>query len=223
MIKEYKKRIITSIILFLIVILCIFIDKNIFIISILTISFFVYRELSNILLRIFGKNFIYQILGLFYLFLLFSPTSIAFYLLHGPVFFFYVLLICISSDTGGYIVGKNIGVKKLTKISPNKTILGTVGSFIFSILPLIIFEYANDDYIFSFVNLIFCLHISLICQIGDLLISYLKRKAKIKNTGKILPGHGGILDRIDGIIFVLPYAYFYESGFNNYFLIILNQ
>ena len=104
--------------------------------------------------------------------------------------------------------GKTIGGKKLTTISPNKTISGLVGSFIFSIIPLILFTYLDYYNLeFNLNNFIFCLSISLISQIGDLFISYIKRKANIKDTGKILPGHGGILDRVDGIIFALPFSY----------------
>ena len=108
---------------------------------------------------------------------------------------------------GGYIFGKIIGGKKLTKISPKKTISGSIGSFVFSIIPLFITNLQNNiniDLDFSFKNIIFCLIVSLFCQLGDLLISFFKRLSKVKDTGKILPGHGGMLDRIDGIIFAIP-------------------
>ncbi|MDA9814571.1 phosphatidate cytidylyltransferase, partial [Candidatus Pelagibacter sp.] len=105
--------------------------------------------------------------------------------------------------------GKIIGGKKLSKISPNKTISGSVGSFILSIIPLIIVSNFNYlDLELNLTNIIFCLLISLISQLGDLFISFIKRKAKIKNTGNLLPGHGGVLDRIDGIIFAVPFSYF---------------
>jgi phosphatidate cytidylyltransferase len=120
-----------------------------------------------------------------------------------------VFSICFFTDIGGYVFGKIIGGKKLSKISPNKTISGTFGSFIFSILPLIII--LNTDYLdlkFNLANIAFCLLLSLISQLGDLFISLLKRKAKMKDTGKILPGHGGVLDRVDGIIFAVPFSYF---------------
>ena len=130
----------------------------------------------------------------------------------------FILLICIFSDTGGYTVGKIIGGKKLTKISPNKTISGTIGSFIFSLIPIIIFLIIyevtknNDFKIYSYItSIISCLSLSFICQLGDLFISYFKRKAKVKDTGSLLPGHGGILDRIDGIIFVLPSVFFLKT------------
>jgi phosphatidate cytidylyltransferase len=120
-----------------------------------------------------------------------------------------VISICFCTDIGGYIFGKIIGGKKLSKISPNKTISGTVGSFILSIIPLIIVFNSNYlDLEFNLVNIMFCLLISLVSQLGDLFISLIKRKANIKDTGNLLPGHGGILDRLDGIIFAVPFSYF---------------
>ena len=121
------------------------------------------------------------------------------------------------SDIGGYILGKAIGGKKLTKISPNKTISGSLGSFCFSILPLLLFyNFDPSKYSYSASNFLLCLEISLVCQLGDLLISYLKRKAKVKDTGRILPGHGGILDRVDGIIIAIPFVFIYLNGFSEY-------
>tara|TARA_S200000501_G_C20768280_1_gene719336 strand:- start:773 stop:1111 length:339 start_codon:yes stop_codon:yes gene_type:complete len=104
--------------------------------------------------------------------------------------------------------GKIIGGKKLSKISPNKTISGTVGSFIFSIFPfIIILNFNYLDLEFNLTYIIFCLLISLLSQLGDLFVSFIKRKAEIKDTGNLLPGHGGVLDRVDGIIFAVPFSY----------------
>ena len=131
----------------------------------------------------------------------------------------FIFLICILSDTGGYVIGNLIGGKKLTKISPNKTISGSIGSFIFSLFSIIIlWAYYNfiEDYNFAFPDFRLiptCLFLSLICQLGDLFISYFKRKAKVNHTGSILPGHGGLLDRIDGVIFVIPAAYLVDKVF----------
>jgi phosphatidate cytidylyltransferase len=107
------------------------------------------------------------------------------------------------TDVGGLIIGKIFKGKKLTKISPKKTISGSLGSFIFSIALIPIFFQYLPDYSILNISLI-TLFISLISQIGDIFISYLKRKAKVKNTSDLLPGHGGVLDRIDGIIFTIP-------------------
>ena len=150
-----------------------------------------------------------NIITFFYIFFVFCNLSYEIHRFESPIFFMYVISICFFTDIGGYVFGKIIGGKKLSKISPNKTIAGTAGSFILSIIPLIIvinFNYLDLE--FNLTNIIFCLLISLISQLGDLFISLIKRKAKIKDTGNLLPGHGGILDRVDGIIFAVPFSYF---------------
>ena len=132
------------------------------------------------------------------------------------IIFFGVLLIPISTDIGGYVFGKIIRGPKLTMISPNKTYSGSVGGLILTGLILILYSINFSSEINFFYNLysnnfIYFLFIiisaSLLSQIGDLMISFLKRRAKIKNTGNIIPGHGGILDRMDGMIFTFPYMY----------------
>ena len=126
-------------------------------------------------------------------------------------FFLAILMICIFSDVGGYVFGKTFGGKKLTKISPKKTISGSIGSFILSYLGFFVIYFYFYDLLsvkIDFQALFFIpFLISIICQLGDLLISFYKRKAKIKNTGNLIPGHGGLLDRIDGIIFALPLGF----------------
>ena len=126
-------------------------------------------------------------------------------------FFLTILMICVFSDIGGYIFGKTFGGKKLTKISPNKTVSGSIGSFILSYVGFFLLYFYFNDLLYvrlSFETLFFIpLIISAICQLGDLFISYYKRKAKIKNTGNLIPGHGGLLDRIDGSIFALPIGF----------------
>tara|TARA_B100000575_G_C23078076_1_gene621018 strand:- start:578 stop:1225 length:648 start_codon:yes stop_codon:yes gene_type:complete len=130
----------------------------------------------------------------------------------GVNIFLFIILISILTDLGGYIFGKIFKGPKLTKISPNKTYSGVFGSFILSIiggviyysLAMVNFQLQPKYYI---TILIFIFLMSLISQLGDLIISFFKRLANIKNTGKILPGHGGLLDRIDGIIFTIPVSY----------------
>ena len=149
---------------------------------------------------------IIRLCGLAYFFTFFI-SSLFVYKIMGDIFFIYVIFVCSSSDIGGFVFGKIIGGKKLTRISPNKTISGSVGSFIFSLIVLIIFNsqtYFDFDYSLTFKNISFCLIISLSNQLGDLIISYFKRLNKVQNTGDVLPGHGGLLDRIDGIILALP-------------------
>ena len=215
---ELRKRIITSIILFLIAIFCVLIHKFAFVLILIVALFVCFNEWRDINYKYFKKKqhgnwkyFFVQFVGLVYLFI-FLGTSIA---LRGNnsesiAFFIIILCICIFSDIGGYVFGKVIGGKKLTKISPNKTISGSLGSFIFSILPVLLFNlqnYSSMSFKVLPINIALCLIVSLICQLGDLLISYFKRLNKVKDTGTILPGHGGLLDRIDGIIFAIPTVY----------------
>ena len=217
------KRIITSIILLSLLFFINFSHQYIFIISILIISLIICVEANNLFSKILANNYskniffknklnikfiILNIVTFFYIFFIFCNLSFEIYNSEGSIFFLYVISICFFTDIGGYVFGKIIGGKKLSKISPNKTISGTVGSFILSIVPLIIvlnFNYLDFD--FNTINIIFCLLISMISQLGDLLVSFIKRKAKIKDTGDLLPGHGGILDRLDGIIFAVPFSY----------------
>jgi phosphatidate cytidylyltransferase len=217
------KRIITSVILLFLFFIISFSNKYIFIFSICLVGLIICIEANKIFLKLLeirlqdGSyiikkfNFKFLILNLitfFYIFFIFCYFSYKIYLIQTPIFFLYFISICFFTDIGGYIFGKIIGGKKLTSISPNKTISGTIGSFIFSLIPLILFSNLNYPNLeFGINNLIFCLTISLISQIGDLSISYLKRKTNIKDTGNILPGHGGMLDRLDGIIFALPFSY----------------
>ena len=225
MTRELRKRIITSVLLFLLAIFFIF--TNFFILALLLISFVVFLETCSMINRIVGnpwkknrinlKNVLLNTITLFYIFFIFMPSAEGLQRGAGPVFFLYVLSICICSDVGGYIIGRTIGGKKLIKISPNKTISGSVGSFCFSILPLLLFyNFDPSKYLYSTNNFLLCLEISLVCQLGDLFISYIKRKAKVKDTGRILPGHGGILDRVDGIIFAISFVFVYLNGFSEY-------
>lgn len=132
---------------------------------------------------------------------------------YGLYVFFFTLLICISTDVGGYVFGNIFKGPKLTKISPNKTYAGLLGAYLFSILIIYLFIYHNPfnlniQYQFNLISVLLIFFYSTISQIGDIIISYFKRLSKIKDTGKILPGHGGILDRIDGMIFTFPTIYF---------------
>jgi len=133
-----------------------------------------------------------------------------------------ILLICISTDIGGYLFGKIFKGPKLTKFSPKKTYTGMIGSFLLPIFLLFILSFLsfafNGLYNFNFEILIFTLLLSAVSQLGDIFISYFKRLAKIKDTGKIIPGHGGLLDRIDGMIFAIPFSYILIK--NNFFQII---
>ena len=127
-------------------------------------------------------------------------------------FFLFIILICISTDIGGYTFGKAFKGPKLTNISPNKTYSGMLGSFLLSILVSILFIKYSYQLNFDYYKLDLYLYLVIILvsgvsQIGDLIISYFKRLSNIKDTGKLIPGHGGILDRTDGMIFAFPFTY----------------
>jgi len=207
---ELKKRIITSIILFILLILMYF-YTYILIISLIIISLISWIEFYALISKIFYKNgvlkFTFKSFSLIYL------SSLVFGMLYvisnNPelkIFFTYSILVSIASDIGGLTIGKFFKGKKLIKISPKKTISGSIGSFIFSFLLIPFFvESVSNNEILSLI--IITALISLTTQMGDLFISFIKRKAKTKNTSDLLPGHGGVLDRIDGIIFALPVGY----------------
>ena len=208
---ELKKRIITSLFLFSLLTLMFF-YTYILIISLIIITIISWIEFYALISKIFDKNnynekllrFIYKSLSLFYLsFIVGLIIMVDIKFPNSRVFIVYSILVSISSDIGGLIIGKIFKGRKLIKISPKKTISGSIGSFAFSLMLIPFF--INFIYVESIFNLVLItILISLTSQIGDLFISYLKRKAKVKDTSDLLPGHGGLLDRIDGIIFSIP-------------------
>ena len=128
----------------------------------------------------------------------------------------FVLIICVSTDIGGYVFGKIFNGPKITKISPNKTYAGALGGYFLSLISLIIITSYIDYPFLTIQFFITIILISTVSQIGDITVSYFKRKSKIKNTGKIIPGHGGLLDRIDGMIFAFPIYYLIDlTGYLN--------
>ena len=206
--KELFKRITTSLILFFFIYLCylndFFLKFGLFIVFVLS-----FYEFINLLKKVKNKikldNFLYFIIiGLFfiYLYVFTNLTFSNFINIETQLLSIYILFVCILTDIGSLVFGKIFGGKKLTKISPNKTISGSIGGILFSI---IIFLVSNDFINMNTVVLfVLTLITSISSQIGDLFFSYLKRKAGVKDTGKILPGHGGLLDRIDGILLGFP-------------------
>jgi len=203
MIKEFEKRLLSSIILIPISIIFI-IKGSVFFLFFLGILFL---TTSYEWIKMCKKNDLLKSFGIFFLFFSFYTA----YEIRGDESFkdfLLIITICVFTDIGGYIFGKIFKGPKLTRISPNKTYSGVFGGFVLSLIAGLVFNqylYIDQkifhDNLFLFVLILF---ISAISQVGDLIISYFKRKAKIKDTGKILPGHGGILDRIDGMIFVFP-------------------
>lgn len=209
--KELKKRILTSIFLIILLILM-FSYTYILIIALIIISLIAWIEFYGLIIKIFKKKnlknkiikFFFKFFSLLYIFI-FSLLIFNIKTQNNEleIFLIYSILIAITSDIGGLIFGKTFKGRKLSSISPNKTVSGAIGSLVFSlVLVPILIKYFNE---ISVINLIvITLLISLASQLGDLLISLLKRKAKVKDTGDLLPGHGGILDRIDGILFAIP-------------------
>ena len=206
--KELQKRILSSIIL---------IPVSFFFIIQGSFSFIFFLSLIFLVtslewFKMTKKKDLLRIFGLFFLFFsFFSTIYLRQYI--GLNFFLFLIIVCIFTDIGGYIFGKTFRGPKLTKVSPKKTYSGVIGSFLISLLfGLTYIKYLGQksrilletDPIFI---IFLTLFISLVSQMGDLIISYFKRKAKLKDSGKILPGHGGFLDRIDGIIFVMPITY----------------
>ena len=218
--KELLKRITTSIILISLISLFLYLGSITILITLLVVSCVAYIEFTNLLIvssksSLRSVNILKNCFTIYYFFFIFFVSS--FILTVSNIYdFIFSISICIFSDIGGYVVGKIIKGPKLTKISPNKTISGSLGSIYFSFIPLIVLNYFFPEIFFlTKTNLLFCIEISIICQLGDLFISFFKRKAKVKDTGKLLPGHGGLLDRIDGIIFALPYASYKLYGLEN--------
>ena len=207
---ELKKRIFTSLIL-LTLLVFMYYYNYILIVSLIIISLISWIEFYGLISKIFTSNkilkFLFKSVSLAYL--LFLVLGIFYVLSNLPelkIFFVYTILVSVASDIGGLTFGKIFKGRKLTKISPNKTISGTVGSFIFSFLLIPFFDIllVNHDLLLL---LAITVLISLTTQLGDLFMSFVKRKAKVKNTSDLLPGHGGILDRIDGIIFSIPVGF----------------
>ena len=213
MINNFYKRIITS--LFLTLILCfgLFYNDYSWKVLVIILSFLCLYEFYNLINNIYKNKIIIIILFVLvsFYFFFFSSLLIRLKIEFGEEMILILIISCIFSDIGGYIVGKSVGGPKLTSISPNKTISGAFGSIIFTIIGTSLFLiYLNNveenkfELKFSVSFCIWLVVMSILCQLGDLIISYLKRRANIKDTGNILPGHGGILDRVDGIIFAIP-------------------
>ena len=206
--KELVKRILSSIILLPLVFY--FLTSGsflliLFIVLCFIITFYEWNKMS--------KNKFYQIFG--FIFLLFSFYT--FYHLSIELFLlFYVILICISTDIGGYVFGKIFKGPKLTVISPKKTYSGMIGGYLLSLICLLLIANFTDHPGTPFQLFLITILLSTVSQVGDITVSNFKRIAGIKNTGNLIPGHGGLLDRIDGMIFAVPTLYMIEiTGFLN--------
>ena len=205
MTNELYKRILTSIILIPLLFFIIFKGSYFFLLTLLLVFFISIIELFKLNKKLKLVNYF----GLFFLIFSFYTA----YLLRGStnesaLNFLFVIIICISTDIGGYIFGKIFKGPKVSSISPNKTYSGIFGSYILSIISSLFFIKYFINIKINIIDIIFLIiSISTISQLGDLLISFLKRVNKVKDTSNILPGHGGLLDRIDGMIFAVPFFY----------------
>ena len=212
MMKELPKRIFSSIIL-LILLVAAFFNKYILIALLVLLSVVAWIEFNSLISKIVKKNS--------FLIIFFNSTSLIYLVFFSSLVFegitgiysmyiLFIFLICIFSDIGGFVFGKLFKGRKLTKISPNKTLSGSIGSLVLSLLLVPFFYYIFETHEILSKKLefyiIFVIFISIACQLGDLFFSYLKRKAKVKDTGNLLPGHGGLLDRIDGMLLAIPFG-----------------
>ena len=200
--SEFIKRILSSIVLLPLIFFIVIEGSFLFVIFLVICFFISVLEWNNM-----SKKLKYKNVGL--IFLLISFLSIYNLRLNyndNYILFMYVIIICVSTDIGGYIFGKLFKGPKLTIYSPNKTIAGMLGGFVMSILAMFVLIHIYEDQNFSIKLLAFVIFISVISQLGDITVSFFKRLAKIKDTGKIIPGHGGLLDRIDGMIFAFPFS-----------------
>ena len=204
--SELLKRILSSIFLIPLIIYLIIKGSYLFTLFLIICFFLTLYEWHKM-----SKNIIYKFIGIIFLFISFySAYQIRFSFGNEYNLLFFILIICVSTDIGGFVFGKILKGPKLIKISPNKTYAGVLGSYIFSLLSVFIFFRTMNSFdLIEFTGLLLFLVIilSTVSQIGDLIISYFKRQSGIKNTGNIIPGHGGLLDRIDGMIFAFPFYY----------------
>jgi|TARA_B100001059_G_scaffold208376_1_gene220593 phosphatidate cytidylyltransferase len=203
--KNLKKRIYTSLALLLLTFL-IFNSYMVLTYSLILLSVLSILEFLSISQKVIKNKFFIFIVNFFFIFYIFIFSYIFLFfsnILQLKMVLFSILIGCVASDIGGFVSGKFFQGPKLTKISPNKTYSGSLGSIIFTtiFLSYSIFYFTEN---FDFKIVIISIITSLACQIGDLFFSFLKRKAKLKDTGNFLPGHGGILDRVDGILLGMP-------------------
>jgi phosphatidate cytidylyltransferase len=218
---ELKKRILTSILL-LSLLITMYFYSFIMISALIIMAIIIWIEFYALISKIIRRNkskdiffrFMFKAMSLLYLFLfVYFVFVIESYYPSLKLYLLYSVLVSILSDIGGLLFGKTFKGKKLTKISPNKTISGSIGSFLLSLLLIPIFYEKLILYDLLTLTMI-TIVISFISQLGDLFISFLKRKAKVKDTSDLLPGHGGLLDRVDGIIFAAPIGIFLLSFFS---------
>jgi phosphatidate cytidylyltransferase len=202
---ELQKRVTSAVILLPVVIFTIIFSQHFFNLLLLLALFFSFIEWFKLNKKNFNfisiSGFVIILLSIFFAYYLRGNDT------KSKTIFLWIVFVCFFSDTGGYFIGKFFGGKKISKISPKKTYAGIYGSFIFSIFPILIVHFFESNIlILSIKSVILSLLFSLFCQLGDMTVSYFKRKNNVKDTGILIPGHGGLLDRIDGLIFVIIFS-----------------
>jgi len=208
MFLNYKKRLVTSFFLFLLIYLILSFNF-ILVYSLLVLGTISILEFFQITIKIIKKKIYFLITNFVFIIYIFV-FCILFFLFNNflqlKIILFSLLLGCAASDIGGFIFGKIFKGPKLTKISPNKTVSGSFGALILTIIviKISIFYFTGS---FNIMLIFVAIITSIFCQLGDLFFSFLKRKAKLKDTGNFFPGHGGVLDRLDGILLGLPVGY----------------
>ena len=204
--NELLKRITSSIILLPLVFFIIIKGSHYLTIFLILCFFISIFEWCNI-----AKLYRYKFSGILFLIISFFSIYKIRNSFDGEYFYLlFITVICISTDIGGFIFGRLIKGPKLTKLSPNKTYSGMLGSFILTIILIYLLSkiiFFKSLYNFTIEIVFFSISISAVSQFGDIFISYFKRVSNVKDTGKIIPGHGGLLDRIDGMIFAYPFSY----------------
>ena len=200
--SNFKKRFIISLLAFPIIYILLY-QKIFSNLLIIIVCVFCVYEWNNIFKK---KNYTY-LLGLLILLFFFLSLLKIYNLEDYNLKFLWLILIAWLTDIGGYVFGKLFGGPKLIKISPNKTWSGAFGSLILSQLACLIL-FLDSNYKLNINIFFFQFLLSIIGQTGDILMSYIKRINDKKDTSNFIPGHGGFLDRVDGLIWIFIFGNF---------------
>ena len=201
--SNFKKRLSVSLLVFPIIYILLY-QKVLSNLLILIVFLFCIFEW----VKIFKKKNAIFFLGLIVLFAFLLSLLRIYNFEEFNLTFLWLIILTWLSDIGGYIFGKLFGGPKLTQISPNKTWAGAIGSIILSQFAFLIF-FLNSNYKFNITIIFMQLFLSIIGQFGDILMSYIKRKNNKKDTSNFIPGHGGFLDRVDGLIWIIIFGNFF--------------
>ena len=180
----------------------------------LSIPIVIFLLFSNVIvtdMKITFKDVAYTLVGIMYITIFFMFLELIRKLEHGKVLFAYTFVISWSTDIFAYLIGKKWGKHKFSKISPKKSIEGCIAGAIGAIVVSIIYITISNifwvtEFSYLFIAII-SLVLSLISQVGDFVASSIKRFVEVKDYGNLLPGHGGMLDRLDSLVFIAPFLY----------------